>query len=483
MNARLKVRGMNRACIALGLVGVLVAHAGGFSGHGGAERPHWAWLKTPTQLRGEKDEVVCKLNVGDMVEVIHSEQGQASVVVYEFGEKKHSGVVEQTRLLAGEEAFTYFTELAGQQSHRARALYGRALVRLFGSPGSTTYPDLRRAYEDLSAALASDPRLSRARLERAVILAELGEYDEAVRDITRVAEGSPQTSWLLRKRATWLLRMGDQQRRRCSYDSATQCYRKAIADCDTAVKDESAASESLVLRARLGLRLNEYERALHDLETAKRIRASLDPVELEAMARIGMGQFDRVIREVSRHIHPSDTPSSVYVCRGIAFSEKGLHRNAIEDFLSASRKNPTRVTVVSVVASAWVRGTCPVAEIRDADLALSDARKAITLALANCVTSERGAELTPSPAELTAELLVDLPNAWVYCDVMGAALAEAGRYDEATAWARESLKRAPPTVRRAIKARHDLYQTGEAFRSDAAATHGYPAMELLITEY
>jgi tetratricopeptide (TPR) repeat protein len=87
---------------------------------------------------------------------------------------------------------------------------------------------------------------------------------------------------------------------------------------------------------------------------------------------------------------------------------------------------------------AWLLATCPEDSIRDAEGALAGAQAAL-----DCGYGERHAAL----------------------DTMAAALANAGRYEEAVGTLTQAIEVAPEGARAAYEARLHLYESGQPFRT------------------
>ncbi|MCA9269920.1 MAG: hypothetical protein KDA41_15675, partial [Planctomycetales bacterium] len=99
------------------------------------------------------------------------------------------------------------------------------------------------------------------------------------------------------------------------------------------------------------------------------------------------------------------------------------------------------------MGAAWVMATCPDGRYRDDALAVETARKAIAL---------------------------DGESDWRYLDTLAAALANAGKFDEASAAIAKAIAAAPQDQSERLAARKQLYADSQPYRDTARTAQATP---------
>ncbi len=233
-----------------------------------------------------------------------------------------------------------------------------------------------------------NPRDDQAYNRRAIAYRLLGNYESAIRDLTRAIEIDPDASWYGNRGYTWL-EMGQ--------------FQKAIDDYDQSLRINARNTNVYTRRGWGYVCLKQYDRALADFNTALR----LDP------------KF-----------------SAAYVNRGVVWERKGQYDKALEDMNRAYALDPENDYTLS--RKAWLLATAD-------DPAFRNGKEAVTLARKGC--------------ELDGWI-----EAW-QMDILAAACAEAGDFQEAVHWQQKALQDAKFAEKEGAEARArlKLYQAGKPY--------------------
>jgi tetratricopeptide (TPR) repeat protein len=183
------------------------------------------------------------------------------------------------------------------------------------------------------------------------------------------------------------------------------------------------------------LRKNNHEEAIRNIESAIRldssyaaeipvgngteqrvVRARLQPINwfffaTRGLARLRKGEIDEAIREFDEAIRLDPKSILAYAHRGKAWIEKKEYEKAVHDFEEAIRLKPEDAE--SLARLAWLLATCPQGETRDG-------RRAVETALRACH-------------------LTEWKSGW-NLNVLAAAFAETGQFDEAERYQRKALE-------------------------------------------
>ncbi|HYH67956.1 MAG TPA: tetratricopeptide repeat protein, partial [Urbifossiella sp.] len=202
--------------------------------------------------------------------------------------------------------------------------------------------------------------------------------------------------------------------------------------------------EAYAMRGFLRLDAGENHRSTFDFDEAIR----LDPKHLpayvgRARAWRKMKLYDRALADAEEVLRLEPAAARGYVERGAAYEARGEWSRAVSDYNEVLRLDPGRAAVYQ--KRAWLRASCPAPGIRNAELAVADARRAC--------------ELTDWKDPTALESLA-------------AAEAESGRFAEAIA----SVDRALADAEYAkspdgdgARDRRKIYEEGKAYRLGAAA--------------
>jgi tetratricopeptide (TPR) repeat protein len=184
------------------------------------------------------------------------------------------------------------------------------------------------------------------------------------------------------------------------------------------------------------------ERALVDFDAA----LNADPELLAALVGRGrvchlLGRLDDALTSLDSAVklapHDADIVCADIVCsRADLLADLGRYEDALLDYAQAIDLN--KKFEHAYRNGAWLLATCPDESIRDEEGAIAGAQAAL-----DCGYGERHAAL----------------------DTMAAALANAGRYEEAVGTIQQAIDIAPMEVRNAYQARQQLYEAGQPFRT------------------
>jgi tetratricopeptide (TPR) repeat protein len=153
-----------------------------------------------------------------------------------------------------------------------------------------------------------------------------------------------------------------------------------------------------------------------------------------------LGRLREALSDYNRSVQIDPNNAAALVNRGDAYREQAIYGPAASDYKDAIKIDPKLGR--GYLSASWLMATCPDQRYRDPDRAVSAAQKAVEL---------------------------DGDKDYRYLDTLAAALASAGRFDEAKATAEKAAKRAPGKEAANIRKRVELYSDGRAFREGAPA--------------
>jgi tetratricopeptide (TPR) repeat protein len=310
------------------------------------------------------------------------------------------------------------------------------------------------AVVELTEALRINPRLAAAHVNRGVAYHHLGKADEAIADFDAALCLSPALVEALSWRGQVWFGKGD--------------YDKALADHDEALRHQPQHRETLVGRAMVWIHKGNYDRALDDLNLAIALgataagnfsaragillakgdhdaaladcteairRGDTDAYCNRGMAWLGKGDCDRAIADFDEAIRLDPAYGLAYNNRGAAYMRRHEYARAAADFREAMRLSPQLPN--SYKNLAWLQATCPEAEFRDGVAAVANTRKALDL------VEHKVAE-------------------WI--EILAAAHAEAGDFEEAVKWQTECLQQAPADLKAKLEAHLEGYKARQPLR-------------------
>lgn len=244
------------------------------------------------------------------------------------------------------------------------------------------------ALRDFEDAIHADPERWRAVHNRGVLLAQSGEFEPAFDDFTRTIQLNPKFAKAYSNRAALLMLAGD-------LETALQDYRRAIE-----------------LDPKLAVAQRGCGRACHLLRQLE-----------EALAH-----YDEALR-----LAPDDAYAAA--CRADLLTDLGRYAEAAAQYEQAIELDPESGQAYG--SSAWLLATCPDASVRNPDVAIERANKAI--------------ELTGGEEA-------------VAFDALAAAQASAGDFPAAMQAVRQALHLAPDDQRELYETRLLMYQHAKPYR-------------------
>lgn len=253
---------------------------------------------------------------------------------------------------------------------------------------------------------------------------EVVPLEQAVDFFTQKIAAEPAKAFWYQSRANARQELGD--------------FDAALADLTEAIGHQPNNHDLLNNRAVIYESQKEYELAMADYNAALKLDPN-DPVYWAnaAAVRLKMKDFAKAIANCDRAIAFDPSFPVPYRIRARALAFQGEVERAIDDYTRAARLDPTDPSAYA--SPAWTRATCPVERCRDGE-------KAIELARYACALSQ-------------------WKDAWCL-DVLGAAYAESGDFENATKYAQQALDRATEADRREIKQRLELYAANKPYRDE-----------------
>jgi tetratricopeptide (TPR) repeat protein len=258
---------------------------------------------------------------------------------------------------------------------------------------------------------------------RGQLRADQGQREIAIADFRAALEFDPQCWRALHNRGVTLAQCGQ--------------FAEAFDDITKVIELNPQFAKAYSNRGTLYVQAGDYDRAIADFDAALK----LDPKMLPALVGRGRlchlaGRLDEALVNLSDAIEQDGADADVVCSRGDLLVDLGQYSEALDDYTRAIDLNPKLQHAYR--NGAWLLATCPDDSIRDVEGALNGAKAAL-----ECGYGERHAAL----------------------DTMAAALANAGRYDEAVATIEQAIKIAPQEAVEAYQSRLQMYQSGQPFRT------------------
>lgn len=216
-------------------------------------------------------------------------------------------------------------------------------------------------------------------------------------------------------------------------------WKRAVADYSEVIQIEPRNGRAYFNRASAYRSAGQYERAMDDVSTSLSLRPTDHlAYKLRASLHSFRGEFTQAISDWTAGLRIGPDDSNALACRGADYAQLGRFQEALRDYREAIGLNEKDSLAFNNLA--WLRATCPHSEWRDAKEATSAALKACEL------TDWKKPE-------------------WI--DTLAAAFAEAGDFEQATAYQEKALSAEGITEddRREMLERLSLYRQGHEYRT------------------
>jgi tetratricopeptide (TPR) repeat protein len=279
---------------------------------------------------------------------------------------------------------------------------------------------IEKAEEHFSAVIRTRPT-AEAFHHRGVVRSETGQFAQAIADFDEAISQENKSSAMFVNRGIAKMRSGDR---------------------DAALKDFTAALEvdpddlfALLNRSSLLLESRQLDAALVDIDSM--LQAAPDFAEAlnnRGVIRRLQSRFADAVADYSSAIEAFPRYAVAFANRGFAREKLGEFEAALADYAEARQLDPDLLSAYT--DGAWVLATCRDEKFRDPVKAVELAEQA------------RSKATTPS-----ADLL----------DILAAAYAAAGRFDDAVATAEKAVELAPAEDKKPIIDRLETYRRKEAF--------------------
>jgi len=253
--------------------------------------------------------------------------------------------------------------------------------------------------------------------------ADQGQDDLAVSDFRAALEFDPNCWRALHNRSVTFAQNGK--------------FAEAFDDVCKVIEINPQFAKAYSNRATLYVQAGDYEKALTDYAEA----IELAPTLVQALVGQGRvrhltGRLEEALASFHAAVEQAPDNAEIVCSRGDLLVDLGRYSEALEDYARAIDLDPKFEHAYR--NGAWLLATCPDDAVRDAGGALQGAQAAL-----DCGYGERHAAL----------------------DTLAAALANAGRFDEAIGTMQQAIEIAPDDMVPEYQARQQLYESGEPFRT------------------
>jgi len=307
-------------------------------------------------------------------------------------------------------------------------------------------------------ALAGDPALVPARVGRATVFADKGDWDNALHEYDRAAQTSTDPLLAI-GRGGVLFAAG-------RYDQAIQVYSEALARGP----DPSlyrARAEAYAAQDRL-------DRAMQDAEAAIRL-APADPegYSLRADLNLGARKPAQALEDYDRAVQIAPDDSDNLVGRGLAYAAMRQYDRALAELDEAARADPAAIRPLQARAETHADQGRFDEALRDLDAALAIAPGSPVLLNTRCwLRAGWGQQLDLALADCEAALKA-APGSAAFLDSRGLAYLRLGKLDAAVADYDAALKSSPRLATSLYGRGLAKLRKGDATggRADLAAAH------------
>jgi tetratricopeptide (TPR) repeat protein len=277
-------------------------------------------------------------------------------------------------------------------------------------------------------ALASNPANVAARVGRADVYADKGDFDTAIREYERAAQTSTDPMVTL-GRGGVLFAAG-------RFDQAVAIYSEALARQPLPALYRARA-EALAAQ-------DQHDRAMADAEAA--IKAAPDDPEgysLRAALWLGRKEPVKALEDFDHAVRLDPDDSDNIVGRGVAYASMRQYDRAVSEFDEAVRIDPAAVRPLQARADANARAGRFDVAVQDLDRALALTPGSAVLLNTRCwIRAGWGQQLDQAAADC-AEALKSDPKSAAYLDSRGLVNLRLGKLDDAIADYSTALQASP----------------------------------------
>ncbi|MEN6557345.1 MAG: tetratricopeptide repeat protein, partial [Thermoguttaceae bacterium] len=269
-------------------------------------------------------------------------------------------------------------------------------------------------------------RNARAHSHLGVELASRGQLDAAMAEYRAALDVKPDYTDALNNLGAALSQQG-------RTDAAIQQFKKVLTIDPQYAKAHFNWGTALAQQGQNDAAARQFRQALETDPDMDGARYSL------GVALAACGRNDDAIDEFRKVLQRRPTLTDAHFNLGALLSERGDFEEALAHWCEAIRQRPDDVGALD--QAAWTLATCPKASVRNGAEAIQLARRAVELSGGR------------DPTRL---------------DTLGAAMAEAGRFDEAQAIARQAIRLATEQHQtdlvRSVRIRLSLYEKKQPYR-------------------
>ena len=285
------------------------------------------------------------------------------------------------------------------------------------------YDEVITLNNDILAMRTSTAEASLATMNRGNAYAAKGDRDKALRDFNEAISLDPKNAGAYVDRALIFSRKGDRE--------------AAMKDYGEAIRLNPKQWQAYFNRAADLREKGESTKAIADLTKAAELNPKFGGTYVNrAAVYIRQGELDKAMRDYNRAIEIDPKLTEAYAGRGRAHAGKKEYAEAISDMQTTLRLNPKNLEQ-AFNSLAWLLATCPESTVRNGEKAVQSASRACEL------------------------------SQWkeaAYIDTLAAAYAEAGAFDQAVKFQKQSLEMTRAPDRRRMQERLKLYQQRKPYR-------------------
>lgn len=217
-------------------------------------------------------------------------------------------------------------------------------------------------------------------------------------------------------------------------------FESALREFDKALKLSPGFAQLYNNRGNAFSDMRQQDRAIQDYtEAIRRAPGVIDGYVNRGGSYLAIGQLDKAIADLDHALRIDPQDSDSYFNRGLAHRGKQDYRSAIADFTRANQLSPGDPAILNSIA--WLKATCPLAEIRNG-------KEAMEASLEAC--------------RLTGFKDTD------HIDTLAAAYAEVGDFDRAIEYATKLLSmKIESSYRKDVEKQLALYRDRKPYRDQS----------------